>query len=208
MTTAAKKKVLLKIIILGDSGVGKTALLHNYIHQEFIQEHKATIGADFVTKEITIEDKNVTLQIWDTAGQERFQSLGAAFYRGADACIIVYDITNAQSFKNVEMWHSNFIEQANADKKNFPFLLCGNKADLNAQRAVATNDASKFAKEYFMKFHETSALNGNNVESAFLELATTASNGDDVPWFSPEVANKINIVEGGGKVKPEPPCLC
>jgi len=206
---SAKKKVLLKIIILGDSGVGKTALLHQYVHQSFVEEHKATIGADFVTKEIIIEDKNVTLQIWDTAGQERFQSLGTAFYRGADACIIVYDITKAQSFQNVDTWRTNFIEQASVDKQNFPFLLCGSKSDLSAQRAVPTNDGQRLAKDNSMIFYETSALDGKNVESAFLEIATTASNGDDVPWFSPEVANKINIVEGGGKVnESEQKCAC
>ncbi|KUF84732.1 Ras-related protein Rab-7a [Phytophthora nicotianae] len=89
-----RKKVLLKLIILGDSGVGKTSLMNQYVNQKFSNQYKATIGADFLTKEIMLDDKLVTMQIWDTAGQERFQSLGVAFYRGADACVLVYDITN------------------------------------------------------------------------------------------------------------------
>merc|ERR1712244_122785 len=106
-------KVLVKIIIIGESGVGKTAVLHQYVMNKFIQEHKATIGADFLTKEINVDDKVVTLQIWDTAGQERFQSLGNAFYRGADACVMVYDVTDDNSFKEMASWKDKFINQAN-----------------------------------------------------------------------------------------------
>mmetsp|Transcript_15296 Transcript_15296/g.19848 ORF Transcript_15296/g.19848 Transcript_15296/m.19848 type:complete len:113 (+) Transcript_15296:39-377(+) len=106
-----RKKVLLKVIILGDSGVGKTSLMNQYVNQRYTEQYKATIGADFLTKEVTIEDKLVTLQIWDTAGQERFQSLGVAFYRGADACILVYDITNAKSFDGLDTWREEFLNQ-------------------------------------------------------------------------------------------------
>ena len=94
-----RKKVLLKVVILGDSGVGKTSLMNQYVNKRFSAQYKATIGADFLTKEVMIDDKLVTLQIWDTAGQERFQSLGVAFYRGADACILVYDITSPKARK-------------------------------------------------------------------------------------------------------------
>jgi len=180
----------LKIIVLGDSGVGKTALLHKYVHNAFIQEHKATIGADFLTKEISIDDKLITLQVWDTAGQERFQSLGAAFYRGADACVLVYDITNDQSFKQIETWHSNFLEQAgpeNAEK--FPFLLCGNKSDLQNKRAVQSQDGERLANQHKMHFFETSALNGNNVDAAIRQIASVASDLENVPWFQEDVAN-------------------
>ena len=86
---AHRQKVLLKVIVLGDSGVGKTSLMNQYVNRKFTNQYKATIGADFLTKEVMIEDKLVTMQIWDTAGQERFQSLGVAFYRGADACVLV-----------------------------------------------------------------------------------------------------------------------
>jgi len=89
---------LLKIVILGDSGVGKTSLMERYVNERFVQQYKATIGADFLSKEIAIDDKLVNMAIWDTAGQERYQSLGPAFYRGADACLLVYDVTDLKSF--------------------------------------------------------------------------------------------------------------
>ena len=97
----AKNRSQLKIIVIGDSGVGKTCLLNRFVKEQFSQLYKATIGADFLSKEVVIDEKHVSLQLWDTAGQERFQSLGMAFYRGADACILVFDITNQKSFESI-----------------------------------------------------------------------------------------------------------
>ena len=190
MTT--RHQVLLKIIIVGDSAVGKTSLLNRYVMGVFSEEYKATIGADFMTSEIKVDDKSVTLQIWDTAGQERFQSLGNAFYRGADACVLVYDITNEQSFVRIEDWRNNFIEQAAIeDPKSFPFLLVANKCDLEHERAVPTETGKRLAVEWNMQFHETSALTGENVQEAIRNLATVASSQDNVPYFSQEVANQV-----------------
>lgn len=93
---STRKKNILKVIILGDSGVGKTSLMHRYVNNKYSQQYKATIGADFLTKEVNVDDKVATMQIWDTAGQKRFQSLGVAFYRGADCYVLVYDLTNTK----------------------------------------------------------------------------------------------------------------
>jgi Ras-related protein Rab-7A len=98
-----------KIVAIGDSGVGKTSLIQMFEHSKFTDNFKPTIGADFSNKEIQIDGKNVTLQIWDTAGQERYQSLGVAFYRGADCCFLVYDITNTWSFENISNWKQSFL---------------------------------------------------------------------------------------------------
>merc|ERR1719419_1671809 len=190
------RKVLLKIIILGDSGVGKTSILHKYVNNKFIEEHKATIRADFSTKEITIDDSRlITLQIWDTAGQERFQSLGNAFYRGADACVLVYDITNLQSFKKIQIWRDNFLRQASPDKPEaFPFLLMGNKADLHERRQVTHEQATAFsATQNGMEFFETSALTGQNLEQAMRLIANIASQSEENSFS----IGGTNLVLGG-----------
>jgi len=185
----ASKKVLLKIIILGESGVGKTALLHKYVMNKFIEEHKATIGADFLTKDISIGDKLITLQIWDTAGQERFQSLGNAFYRGADACVLVYDLTKKETFDKIDEWKSNFLEQSGTEYPDkFPFLLLGNKYDLSSnQRNVQMQIAKDYAQQNNMIFYETSAVNGHNIEQAIRDISDAASEMDSAPIFNTEV---------------------
>ncbi|TFK12129.1 protein TBATA [Platysternon megacephalum] len=127
----SRKKVLLKVIILGDSGVGKTSLMNQYVNKKFSNQYKATIGADFLTKEVMVDDRLVTMQIWDTAGQERFQSLGVAFYRGADCCVLVFDVTAPNTFKTLDSWRDEFLIQASPrDPENFPFVVLGNKIDL------------------------------------------------------------------------------
>mmetsp|Transcript_72251 Transcript_72251/g.64932 ORF Transcript_72251/g.64932 Transcript_72251/m.64932 type:complete len:219 (+) Transcript_72251:121-777(+) len=185
----ASKKVLLKIIILGESGVGKTALLHKYVMNKFIEEHKATIGADFLTKDISIGDKLITLQIWDTAGQERFQSMSSAFWRGANACIMIYDITNKESFESINKWRDNLLREIDPEQiETFPLLLIGNKSDLSDEkREVPRFDANNYAQQYQMLFYETSALNGFNINPSIQELAKAAIKvyKHDIPYLEP-----------------------
>jgi len=172
-----RKKVLLKVIILGDSGVGKTSLMNKFVNDKFSKQYKATIGADFLTKEILIDDKLVTMQIWDTAGQERFQSLGVAFYRGADSCILVYDITDQKSFDSLDLWMDEFIAQAAPrNPKEFPFVVLGNKSDLaKTKRQVADAKARSWCKnKNDIPFFETSAKDNTNVEQAFQTVARNA----------------------------------
>lgn len=175
---AHRKKVLLKVIILGDSGVGKTSLMNKFVNDKFSKQYKATIGADFLTKEILIDDKLVTMQIWDTAGQERFQSLGVAFYRGADSCVLVYDITDQKSFNSLELWMDEFIAQAAPrNPKEFPFVCLGNKSDLaKTKRQVAFQRAKEWCEKdnRNIPFFETSAKDNTNVEQAFQTVARNA----------------------------------
>ncbi|KAL0391543.1 UNVERIFIED_CONTAM: Ras-related protein Rab7 [Sesamum latifolium] len=172
------KRSLLKIILLGDSGVGKTSLMNQYLHKKFRPQYKATIGADFVTKELQIDDKLVTLQIWDTAGQERFQSLGVAFYRGADCCILVYDVNVLKSFETLQNWHEEFLKQVDpANPETFPFVLIGNKVDIDGGNSRVVSE--KTAREWCISkgnipYFETSAKEDYNVDAAFFGAAETA----------------------------------
>jgi len=188
MSAQRKKKSLLKIVILGDSGVGKTSLMNRYCKDKFSNKYKATIGADTMTKEITVDEKLVTLQIWDTAGQERFQSLGVSFYRGADACVLVYDISDSKSFDSLDTWRDDFLNTAaprNAD--NFPFVIIGNKADLDSKRQVTKAKAQQWCKnqrQQDIPFFETSAKDAINVEQAFFSVVKKAleqSDQNDAP---------------------------
>lgn len=171
----SRKKVLLKVIILGDSGVGKTSLMNQYVNKKFSNQYKATIGADFLTKEVMVDDRLVTLQIWDTAGQERFQSLGVAFYRGADCCILVYDVTMPNTFKALDSWRDEFLIQSSPrDPENFPFVLIGNKIDLE-NRAVSTKRAQGWGQSKGgIPYFETSAKEAINVEQAFQTVVKNA----------------------------------
>jgi len=188
-----KRKVLLKIIILGDSGVGKTSLMNQYVNRKFSPQYKATIGADFLTKEVMIDDKLVTLQIWDTAGQERFQSLGVAFYRGADCCVCVYDVTAPKSFESLDSWRDEFLIQASPrNPDDFPFVVLGNKVDVDkVQRKIPQTRADAWAKKHKVPipYYETSAKTAENVEQAFTEIARRAlsqDKQDDAPAFAPQ----------------------
>eukprot|EP00922_Rhytidocystis_sp_ex-Travisia-forbesii_P065327 GHVS01097069.1.p1 GENE.GHVS01097069.1~~GHVS01097069.1.p1 ORF type:complete len:211 (+),score=34.23 GHVS01097069.1:30-662(+) len=176
MASSGRKRALLKVIILGDSGVGKTSLMNQYVNKKFTNQYKATIGADFLTKDVVIDDKQVTLQIWDTAGQERFQSLGVAFYRGADCCVLVFDLTNPKSFESLDSWRDEFLVQASPrDPDNFPFVAIGNKLDESAKRKVTgTRSAGWCKSKNDIPYFETSAKNAVNVDQAFEEIARRA----------------------------------
>ncbi|KAI3370138.1 hypothetical protein L3Q82_024924 [Scortum barcoo] len=171
----SRKKVLLKVIILGDSGVGKTSLMNQYVNKKFSNQYKATIGADFLTKEVMVDDRLVTMQIWDTAGQERFQSLGVAFYRGADCCVLVFDVTAPNTFKTLDSWRDEFLIQASPrDPENFPFVVLGNKIDLE-NRQVTTKRAQAWCQsKNNIPYFETSAKEAINVEQAFQTIARNA----------------------------------
>ncbi|XP_050204666.1 ras-related protein Rab7-like [Mercurialis annua] len=173
-----KRRALLKVIVLGDSGVGKTSLMNQYVYKKFNQQYKATIGADFVTKELLLDDKLVTLQIWDTAGQERFQSLGSAFYRGADCCVMVYDVNVHRSYETLNNWYQEFLKQANpVNPQAFPFILFGNKIDVDggSSRVVSEKKARDWcSSKGDIPYFETSAKENYGIDEAFQCVAESA----------------------------------
>ncbi len=197
---SSRKKTLLKVIILGDSGVGKTSVIQQYVNGKFTLQYKATIGADFLTKEIDIDDKTVTMQLWDTAGQERFQSLGVAFYRGADCCVLVYDVNNAKSFESLLSWRDEFLIQANPrDPDTFPFVIIGNKIDVEeSKRVVSTKRAEAYCAQLGERsggfpYFETSAKDGINVDQAFNVIARNALIQDETEEYNDGYEDAINI---------------
>lgn len=153
--------------------------MERYVEHRFSHQYKATIGADFFPKDVVIDDKPVNLQIWDTAGQERYQSLGSAFYRGADACVLVYDMTDARSFDALDSWRDEFlISAAPRDPDSFPFVVMGNKVDvIDRARAVPTKKAQEWCASKGnspIPLFETSAMDDINVEAAFEAVARAA----------------------------------
>ena len=138
--TSLQKKNFLKIVVLGDSDVGKTSLLMRYTEGKNPMNTKPTIGADFKKKEVVVNDIIVTVQIWDTAGQEKYHSIGYAFYRGADCCVICFDITRKETFEALAKWKAGFLEHSGPqDPANFPFIVMGNKLDKESDRQVSTS---------------------------------------------------------------------
>lgn len=160
-----------KVVVLGDSGVGKTTIIHHYINNEFRADFKSTIGADFSSKIITENGISVDLQIWDTAGEERFHSVGAAFYRGADACILVYDITQQESFMKLQNWRDDlYVKSGIPPDENFTFITFGNKADLVEQRQVPEETVKSWGEANNIPVFEVSAKSGQNIAEGFQEL--------------------------------------
>jgi len=158
-----------KVVLIGDSGVGKSNLLSRFTRNEFNLETKSTIGVEFATRSIQTEGKTIKAQIWDTAGQERYRAITSAYYRGAVGALLVYDIAKYSTFKNVERWLGELRE--NADR-NIVIMLVGNKSDLRHLREVPTEEAKAFAEKNKLSFIETSALDATNVELAFQNILT------------------------------------
>ena len=161
--------IVYKVLLLGDSTVGKTCFLLRYCDKTFQDAHLSTIGLDYRLKSMTLKNKkNIKLQIWDTAGQDRFRAITKNYYKGTNVIILIYDVTNLQTFENVKNWITQIREEAN---KNVVIFLAGNKADLPEEsRAVQKEDGQKMAEEYNIPFQETSAKEGINVNETFQEL--------------------------------------
>ncbi|KAI6654592.1 Ras-related protein Rab-11A-like [Oopsacas minuta] len=155
---------LFKIVLIGDSGVGKSNILSRFTRNEFDLESKTTIGVEFATRSIQIDSKKIKAQIWDTAGQERYRAITNAYYRGAVGALLVYDIAKHLTYENVERWLKELKDHADA---NIVVMLVGNKSDLRHLRAVPTEEAKQFAERNHLSFLETSALDSTNVEEAF-----------------------------------------
>jgi small GTP-binding protein len=159
-----------KFIIVGSSGVGKTAILKRLVEDSFSEDSQSTIGVEFDSTVLTIGERKVKLQIWDTAGQERFRSIAKAYYRNAIGVIVVYDLTDRKSFDELNTWLNDIHALCDA---NAVIQLIGNKADLQANRVVTIAEAEQFASHHHIQYLETSAKGGQNIREAFVTVAAT-----------------------------------
>jgi len=173
---------LFKVLLIGDSSVGKSCLLLRFVDNTYTDEYISTIGADYKIKDLECEGARVRLQVWDTAGQERFRTITSSFYRGSHGIMVVYDVTNAESFENIKSWLQEVNRYA---AENVTVMLVGNKTDLEAggERRVSTAEGQQLADEEGIAFVETSAKVGTRVDESFNDMAreikskTTATKG-------------------------------
>jgi len=205
---------LFKVVLIGDSGVGKSNLLSRFTRNEFTIESKSTIGVEFATRTIMCDGKIIKAQIWDTAGQEKYRAITSAYYRGAVGALLVYDITRASTFDHLERWLNELLDHAD---KNIVVMLVGNKSDLRHLRAVTTDQAKEFAEKKGLSFIETSALESTNVELAFTNILTQIyhtivrrkklqEDEEDAPDSAPspvlDTGKKVEINEPKQETKP------
>ncbi|KAJ7864672.1 ras family-domain-containing protein [Mycena leptocephala] len=173
MTKGSNYDYLFKVVLIGDSGFGKSyvsvILVSRFTRNEFHLESKSTIGVDFAARSIDVDGKTVKAQIWDTAGQERYRAITSAYYRGAAGALLVYDITKHATYVNLIRWLKELRDHADS---NIVIMLVGSKSDLKHLRAVPTDEAKAFAEENGLSFIETSALDASNVEGAFQTILT------------------------------------
>jgi len=159
---------LFKYIIIGDTGVGKSCLLLQFTDKRFRHDHDLTIGVEFGSRMVRVEDKDIKLQIWDTAGQESFRSITRSYYRGAAGGLLVYDVSRRETFLHLSSWLQDAKQNATSE---MVLILVGNKKDLQTRRVVSYEEGQKFASENGLLFIETSAKTAENVEEAFANVA-------------------------------------
>ncbi len=160
---------IFKILTIGESGVGKTCILRRFVENKFLKNHLATIGIDFKTKTLNINDQEIKLKIWDTAGQERFRNITNQYYKGADGIVLVFDVTDEASFEKIKDWMDQILSNTNKDE--ICLVLLGNKCDVEtATRSIKPEQGRELANELNINYFETSALSGYNIKEAFETL--------------------------------------
>jgi small GTP-binding protein len=191
---------MFKFIIIGESGTGKSCILHQFIENKFKKNLNQTVGVEFGCKHLEICNKKIKLQIWDTAGQERFRSVTKSYYRGAAAAILVYDITNIESFSRLSTWIN---DARSLSRQDISMIVLGNKSDLVNARAVNFIEASQFCQENNVPLLETSAVSGENIDFAFTKLTKSVldrlQSGD---------LQNFKGIQAGRLVRSDPSCLC
>ncbi|KAK6204542.1 ras family-domain-containing protein [Scheffersomyces amazonensis] len=192
---------IMKLLLVGDSGVGKSCLLLRFVEDKFNPTFITTIGIDFKIRTIESKGKRIKLQVWDTAGQERFRTITTAYYRGAMGIVLIYDVTDSRSFENVENWYETVIQHANDDAQIF---LVGNKCDDEVNRQVSKEQGQALASRLNIPFLEASAKSNENVDTIFYELAGIIQDkhaNDEQAAPASTSGGGININQTGANIK-------
>jgi small GTP-binding protein len=202
MSEKAEPKIIVKLLLLGDSSVGKTSIIIKYISNKFMDTNIATLGVDYMDKTVDYNNLKVFLQIWDTSGEEKFRSITRNFYRNADGLLVVFDLTCKESFNHVKNW----INEAKEHKNDIKTILVGNKLDLEDEREVDKETALKFAEKNNLKYLETSAKNGKNINNSFKEMIALILNDKTEQEIKKEFTKSdssisINSGKDGKKIK-------
>ncbi|XP_065920405.1 ras-related protein Rab-13-like [Dysidea avara] len=209
VSTNSRYDYLFKVLLCGDSGVGKTSMLYRQVSDKMNDAYTATIGVDFKLTTLEMKGHKIKLQIWDTAGQERFKALTAQYYRRAQGILLVYDITNEQSFENTTNWLRMIQENSTSDLK---LMLIGNKIDNEQKRKVTTHQGQQLAKDYGLNFIETSALSSENISEAFTTLTESIlihMQGKYKEMVRSQVSlNKLGLNDSSTKPKQTSLCAC
>jgi len=202
MAAANPNKIFqFKLVLLGESAVGKSSLVLRFVKGQFLDYQESTIGAAFLTQTVCLQDTTVKFEIWDTAGQERYHSLAPMYYRGAQAAIVVYDITSAESFERAKNWIKELQRQGNP---NIVIALAGNKVDLEDRRKITTQETQAYADENGILFMETSAKTAANVNELFVAIAKK------LPKQPPRPASQFVLTppEPAPTGQPKQDCTC
>ena len=170
MKKTEHEEIKYKLIVIGDENVGKTSIINRFKTNQFTGDYEPTVGLDFQSIPLLIDNQNVTLLLYDTAGQEKYRSLIPLYTKDANIIFLIYDTTNEQSFSNLEKWYESL---SNINKEEAIFILVGNKIDLNEERKVKEEEAKKFADDHNFVFQELSALTGDGVQELFLDKLLT-----------------------------------
>ena len=167
-TNPSEYQYIFKLILIGNSGVGKSSILQRYMNKTFQESYKCTIGVDFLMKSLEIDGKIVKLQLWDTAGQEKYKSMVSSYYRGAHVALVIFDLTNHSSFDSLSLWIENYYKNG-PEQKNI--ILIGNKKDLVELRQITQEEIDTFSETNNMIYFETSAKDGDNIDYVFTYAA-------------------------------------
>ena len=198
-SNSSKYQYIFKLILIGNSGVGKSCILQRYTKHTFEESYKCTIGVDFLMKSIIINGQNVKLQLWDTAGQEKYKSMVSSYYRGANVALVVFDITSRPSFEALPIWIENYYKNG-PEQKNI--ILIGNKKDKEEERQVSQEEAEKFSETNNMIYFETSAKEGENIDYVFnyaAEKLVEFSKGNNEPAMKSEMTPNNDLQQSNFK---------